>query len=55
MSLNREQYKKLYDNAKYIYLQSRLPDVRRKAKEIAALAEGVIGQQDRQPVECWKE
>lgn len=54
-SLNRAEMKTIYEDAKHIYTQSRLPDVRRKAKAIAAAMERCIGQIDAQPVECWKD
>lgn len=54
-SFTRDDYKRIYDNAKYIYSQSRLPDVRRKAREMAMMAEDAIGQVDPQPAETWKD
>lgn len=54
-SFTRDDYKRIYDNAKYIHAQSRLPDVRRKAREMAMMAEDAIGQVDPQPAETWKD
>lgn len=54
-SLTRADMETIYKDAKYIHGQSRLPDVRRKAKAIATALERCIGQIDSQPVECWKE
>jgi hypothetical protein len=42
-SLTRDDYLKIYKNAKHIHAQSRLPDVRRAAKEIAVMVEGCVG------------
>jgi len=52
--MTRDEMTKLYKNAKHIFAQSRLPDVRRAAKEIAMIAEAHLGQQDGQPAENWK-
>lgn len=54
-SLTRAELETIYHDARHIYQQSRLADVRRKAKAIAVAIERCIGQVDRMPVDCWKE
>lgn len=44
--MTREQYKNVWNDAHYIFKQSRLNDVRRAAKRIAMAVETIIGQQD---------
>lgn len=51
--MTREQLEKIYRNAAHIYRQSRLPDVRRKAKEICIAIEGYIGQLENRPANTW--
>lgn len=53
-SLNRAEMVTIYEDAKYIYTQSRLPDVRRKAKAIAAAMEQCVGQLGRVPAKEWE-
>lgn len=55
MSLTRQQLITIYKNAKHIHTQSQLPDVRRKAREIAVLVEQVVGQQDGLEASQWKD
>ena len=55
MSLTRDQLNSIYRDAKHIHAQSRLPDVRRAARRIAVAVEQVIGQQDSQPADTWKD
>lgn len=54
-SLNRAEMETIYKDAKHIFQQSRLPDVRRKAKAIAVAMERCIGQIESQPAETWRE
>lgn len=52
--MTREQLNATWRNARYIFLQSRLPDVRRAAKEIAVMVESQIGQVEGMPADTWE-
>ncbi|HKX35116.1 MAG TPA: hypothetical protein VJM79_00420 [Rhizorhapis sp.] len=54
-ALTRAEMLTIYQDARHIHAQSRLPDVRRKAKAIAAAMERCIGVQGGVSVDCWRD
>lgn len=53
--MTRGEAWQVWQDAKYVYLQSRLNDVRRKAKAIALTAEKYITDLPQESAQYWKE